>query len=205
MEHYARTHDFRQTKNVLRLMSQSKPRAKPDVVSYGYLIRYACLFFLGIQFVFCLRYSCSPFRNFFLFPFISFSLTHPHLTPHLSYPLHQVTPPPFPIPHSLFPPLLILSLSLPPPYPLPKHSFSPTSVPIPFPPLLPPSSCFAESKKPRSALTVFHQMRKRRIAPNGYTYMGVLKALSHMRDGLSAVQVSMSYVTLLHFCYCLFL
>ena len=50
-------------------------------------------------------------------------------------------------------------------------------------------SCFAESKKPRSALTVFHQMRKRRIAPNGYTYMGVLKALSHMRDGLSAVQV----------------
>ena len=52
-----------------------------------------------------------------------------------------------------------------------------------------PLSCFAESKKPRSALTVFHQMRKRRIAPNGYTYMGVLKALSHMRDGLSAVQV----------------
>ena len=51
------------------------------------------------------------------------------------------------------------------------------------------NSCFAESKKPRSALTVFHQMRKRRIAPNGYTYMGVLKALSHMRDGLSAVQV----------------
>ena len=39
LEHYARTHDFRQTKNVLRLMSQSKPRAKPDVVSYGYLIR----------------------------------------------------------------------------------------------------------------------------------------------------------------------
>ena len=32
-------------------------------------------------------------------------------------------------------------------------------------------------------------MRKRRIAPNGFTYMGVLKALSHMRDGLSAVQV----------------
>eukprot|EP00596_Hydrurales_sp_CCMP1899_P000225 CAMPEP_0119036792 /NCGR_PEP_ID=MMETSP1177-20130426/4743_1 /TAXON_ID=2985 /ORGANISM="Ochromonas sp, Strain CCMP1899" /LENGTH=1022 /DNA_ID=CAMNT_0006997161 /DNA_START=227 /DNA_END=3295 /DNA_ORIENTATION=- len=88
LEHYAKTHDFRQTKNVLRLMSQSKPRAKPDVVSYGYLI-----------------------------------------------------------------------------------------------------SCFAESKKPRSALTVYHQMRKRRIAPNGYTYMGVLKALSHMRDGLSAVQV----------------
>ena len=50
-------------------------------------------------------------------------------------------------------------------------------------------TCFAESKKPRSALTVFHQMRKRGIAPNGYTYMGVLKALSHMRDGISAVQV----------------
>lgn len=32
-------------------------------------------------------------------------------------------------------------------------------------------------------------MTKRRIPPNGYTYMGVLKALSHMRDGLSAVQV----------------
>ena len=62
-------------------------------------------------------------------------------------------------------------------------SYSP---PILFSPSL---SCFAESKKPRSALTVFHQMRKRRIAPNGYTYMGVLKALSHMRDGLSAVQV----------------
>jgi len=87
-EHYARTHDYRMTKMVLRLMSSAKPRAKPDAVSYGYLI-----------------------------------------------------------------------------------------------------SCFAESKKPRSALTVFHQMRKRRIMPNAYTYMGVLKALSHMRDGLSAVQV----------------
>jgi pentatricopeptide repeat protein len=32
-------------------------------------------------------------------------------------------------------------------------------------------------------------MRKRHIAANAYTYMGVLKALSHMRDGLSAVQV----------------
>jgi len=32
-------------------------------------------------------------------------------------------------------------------------------------------------------------MRKRKIAPNAYTYMGVLKALSHMRDGISAVQV----------------
>ena len=27
-----------QTKTVLRLMSQAKPRAKPDAVSYGYLI-----------------------------------------------------------------------------------------------------------------------------------------------------------------------
>ena len=50
-------------------------------------------------------------------------------------------------------------------------------------------ACFAESKKPRSALAIFHQMRKRRVEPNAYTYMGVLKALSHMRDGLSAVQV----------------
>ena len=32
-------------------------------------------------------------------------------------------------------------------------------------------------------------MRRRGIKPNGYTYMGVLKALSHMRDGLSAAQV----------------
>ena len=37
-------------------------------------------------------------------------------------------------------------------------------------------------------------MRKRRIAPNGFTYMGVLKALSHMRDGLSAVQVSAVFI-----------
>ena len=36
------------------------------------------------------------------------------------------------------------------------------------------------------------QMRKRKIAPNAYTYMGVLKALSHMRDGISAVQVRLS-------------
>ena len=35
-------------------------------------------------------------------------------------------------------------------------------------------------------------MRKRKIAPNAYTYMGVLKALSHMRDGISAVQVRLS-------------
>ena len=35
-------------------------------------------------------------------------------------------------------------------------------------------------------------MRKRKIAPNAYTYMGVLKALSHMRDGISAVQVRLT-------------
>jgi len=49
--------------------------------------------------------------------------------------------------------------------------------------------CFALSKKPRSALTTFDQMRKDGIAPNGYTYMGVLKALSHLRDGFSSGQV----------------
>lgn len=50
-------------------------------------------------------------------------------------------------------------------------------------------ACFADSKKPRSALTAFHQMMKKGIPPSSYTYMGVLKALAHMRDGLSAVQV----------------
>ena len=49
--------------------------------------------------------------------------------------------------------------------------------------------CFALSKKPRSALATFDQMRKADIAPNGYTYMGVLKALSHLRDGFSSSQV----------------
>ena len=97
----------------------------------------------------------------------------------------------YPLP---LPPLYITLLSItiftsllsyyPPPFPpLSLISFSITISSSLF------LSCFAESKKPRSALTVFHQMRKRRIAPNGYTYMGVLKALSHMRDGLSAVQV----------------
>jgi len=37
-EHYAQKSDFRQTKQVLKLMSLSKPSVKPDVVSYGYLI-----------------------------------------------------------------------------------------------------------------------------------------------------------------------
>ena len=87
-EHYSKTHNFRQTKSVLRLMSSSSPKVKPDAISYGYLI-----------------------------------------------------------------------------------------------------NCFADAKKPRSAIAAFHQMTKRRISPNAYTYMGVLKALFHMRDGLSAVQV----------------
>ena len=87
-EYYAITHNYKQTKAVLRLMSQTRPRVKLDAVSYGYLI-----------------------------------------------------------------------------------------------------SCFADSKKPRSALSAFHQMRKQKMEPNLHTYMGVLKALAHMRDGLSAVQV----------------
>eukprot|EP01035_Chromulina_nebulosa_P021843 gene21843-28270_t len=84
VEHYARTHDYKQTKATLRLMGQ--PRVKLDSVTYGYLI-----------------------------------------------------------------------------------------------------NCFADSKKPRSALSAFHQMRKQNIEPSMHTYMGVLKALAHMRDGLSAM------------------
>lgn len=87
-EHYAKMHDFRKVKMILRLMSDSRPRTRPDAVSYGHLIH-----------------------------------------------------------------------------------------------------CFAESRKPRSALSVYHQMLKRDIEPSSYTYMGVLKALSHMRDGISCVQV----------------
>lgn len=89
LEHYGRTHNFRKTKNVLKLMSSARPRVKPDVVTYGHVIH-----------------------------------------------------------------------------------------------------CFAHSKKPRSALRAFEQMRAQHIAPNGYTYMGVLRALAHMRDAFSAVQVS---------------
>lgn len=51
--------------------------------------------------------------------------------------------------------------------------------------------CFAHSKKPKSALRAFEQMRAQHITPNGYTYMGVLRALAHMRDAFSAVQVSL--------------
>eukprot|EP01038_Epipyxis_sp_PR26KG_P004286 gene4286-6073_t len=49
--------------------------------------------------------------------------------------------------------------------------------------------CFANSKKPRSTLAAYQQMTRNKIAPNGYAYMGVLKALVCMRDGFSAVQV----------------
>ena len=126
-------------------MSQSKPRAKPDVVSYGYLIRYVITYYFFIS------------RTFF----------------------SNITPPvrPYLYPSRIFC-FIVSRLFL-------LHQFS-YSFLLHYLTFL---SCFAESKKPRSALTVFHQMRKRRIAPNGYTYMGVLKALSHMRDGLSAVQV----------------
>ena len=87
-EHYAKVHDFRKVKLILRLMSDSKPRTRPNAVSYAHLIH-----------------------------------------------------------------------------------------------------CFAESRKPRSALSIYHQMLKRNIQPSSYTYMGILKALNHMRDGLSCVQV----------------
>ena len=33
-------------------------------------------------------------------------------------------------------------------------------------------NCFADSKKPRSALSAFHQMRKQNIEPSMHTYMG---------------------------------
>jgi len=82
------THNFRQAKKILSLMSQMKPRVKPDAMTYGYLI-----------------------------------------------------------------------------------------------------TCFSNAKKPKSALGVYYQMKNRNIAANGYIYMGVLKALLHMRDGVSAVQV----------------
>lgn len=88
LAHYAKTHDFSNTKKVLVLMSRSKPKIKPDIISYGHMI-----------------------------------------------------------------------------------------------------SCFADAKKPKSALEIYHQMKSRKIRPDGYIYMGVLKALSAMRDGLSAVQV----------------
>merc|ERR1711871_1457255 len=88
LAHYAKTHDFSNTKKVLVLMSRSKPKIKPDIISYGHII-----------------------------------------------------------------------------------------------------SCYADAKKPKSALEIYHQMKSRKIKPDGYIYMGVLKALSAMRDGLSAVQV----------------
>merc|ERR1711871_1716212 len=88
LAHYAKTHDYSNTKKILALMSKSKPKIKPDIISYGHIF-----------------------------------------------------------------------------------------------------SCFADAKKPKSALEIYHQMKSRKIKPDGYIYMGVLKALSAMRDGLSAVQV----------------
>ena len=37
-EHYARTHNYRMAKTVLRIMGSAKPSVKPDAVTYGYLI-----------------------------------------------------------------------------------------------------------------------------------------------------------------------
>lgn len=88
LEHFSSTHDFRQTKIILKLMSRSAPKVKPDALSYGYVI-----------------------------------------------------------------------------------------------------NCFADSKKPRSALATYRQMRNSKIESNAFTYMGVLKALFHLRDGISSVQV----------------
>jgi pentatricopeptide repeat protein len=49
--------------------------------------------------------------------------------------------------------------------------------------------CFAEAKKPKTALLIYHQMCRRGILPNGYVYMSVLKALVGLRDGYSAYQI----------------
>jgi hypothetical protein len=38
-EYYATVHDYRQTKAVLRMMAQAKPRVRLDAVSYGHLIQ----------------------------------------------------------------------------------------------------------------------------------------------------------------------
>lgn len=47
----------------------------------------------------------------------------------------------------------------------------------------------AETKRPKVALKLFHQMRRRGFESNAQTYMGVLKALAVARDGVNAVQV----------------
>lgn len=49
--------------------------------------------------------------------------------------------------------------------------------------------CYASGRKPRGALSVFNLMRKRGVQPNEFAYMGVLKSLALLRDGVSAVQV----------------
>jgi pentatricopeptide repeat protein len=50
-------------------------------------------------------------------------------------------------------------------------------------------SCFANARKPRSALKTFHIMRKQGILANEHTYMSVLRALASMQDGFTALQV----------------
>lgn len=49
--------------------------------------------------------------------------------------------------------------------------------------------CFADAKKPKSALTIFHKMVKRGIVPSAHNYMAILKALVRLNDGITAVQV----------------
>ena len=88
LEHFAKTHNYRKTKYILRLMSDSKPKVVPNYTSYGHLIH-----------------------------------------------------------------------------------------------------CFTEAKKPRSALSIYNQMLQRRMVPNSYHYMGLIKALTLLQDGLSCVQV----------------
>lgn len=38
LEYFSRTMDFKQMKNVLSIMNNAKPKIKPDVISYGYMI-----------------------------------------------------------------------------------------------------------------------------------------------------------------------
>lgn len=49
--------------------------------------------------------------------------------------------------------------------------------------------CFAEAKKPKTALSIYSQMCRRGISPNAFVYMSVLKALVGLRDGYSAYQI----------------
>ena len=88
LAHYAKTHDYTSTKKILSMMSKSRPKVRPDIISYGHII-----------------------------------------------------------------------------------------------------ACFSDAKKPKSALEIYHQVIRRNLTPDAYIYMGVLKALAAMRDGISAVQV----------------